>query len=49
MAALNYSGMLLASKGKESDEDAYEEDDDEDDEMKDADPINDAKKRKKYS
>jgi len=35
MATLNFSGMLLASKGQESDLDAYEEDDDEDDEMRD--------------
>lgn len=30
MATLNYSGMLLASKAKETDLDKYEEDEDED-------------------
>lgn len=45
MAALNYSGMLLASKGKESDLDNYEEDDEDDMEI----DGNDEKKRSKYS
>lgn len=44
MAALNYSGMLLASKGQESDLDNYEEDD----EGMEVDE-NDEKNRKKYS
>jgi hypothetical protein len=44
MAVLSYSGMMLASKGQESDLDNYEEDDDE----MDIDG-NEENKMKKYS
>lgn len=48
MAAINYSGMMLASRAEESDLDNYEEDDEMD--IDDEDQLeNDDKKKKKYA
>jgi hypothetical protein len=49
MAAINYSGMVLASKAIVSDIDSYEEDDVDEDEMDIADPEAEKKKLRQYS